>query len=650
MSIKKEAIVLFVLILLPISLAQDPGILPTSPLYGVEKAIDNINLATKTGEDKAITALQIKKERLAEAQFLIQQGIKVDVEDVEEAILDAQEKAEVVEKEVTPKIQEEVKKDSKETITTLKEIKEDLKKISAEENITESKDTEKDFVKLEKLINKNIAQEEKIRIASDLVKNIGDYCEKLAMQDYSLMESDEKCDPEQEDIPDWLKELIKKDIAEREEQAKQEMISQLTTCVMDPRQCDCSKIPVKKHQQECEENTALAIKCEYEEDMSACDELQSKPIVPEDMPAFLKPFFESTMKDLIAKKEEQMFKKFAPPECIEANARTRDACESLMREKYGEPPEECKDVRSKEECESRLIAAGKIPPECIENGKVISQEECMNKMIPEPCKQAGAFTREECERIMTEFYQIEGPPSGEGPPPECMKDSQFIGQEECEAIMKEKFAEGSPGEEKEQRCNANEDCIRTICPAAIGMDTPTCENNKCCCGNGKTCKAEEVKEEKTAITQVAIPQYGKDEVLVSGENGTELIKIEEIKQIITETEQIVHEEIGHTEETLALQQEIQELEQDKQKISEVSEEEIKGLAEQIEEKIKEETREETEQPRETEEHIIEQPKEEQSSQTEQREQSPPAEISTPIEAVTGSFLKIFNFFQENLNK
>lgn len=89
------------------------------------------------------------------------------------------------------------------------------------------------------------------------------------------------------------------------------------------------------------------------------------------------------------------------------------------------------------------------PPECKEAG-AFSKEECekvmIEKYLPSECKEAGAFTQEECEKVMKEKMPGEGmlPEGIAGPPPECTENGEFIGEEECQKIIEEKFGGMQP--------------------------------------------------------------------------------------------------------------------------------------------------------------------------------------------------------------
>src|SRR3989338_3740346 len=220
---------------------------------------------------------------------------------------------------------------------------------------------------LRALGNANVSSLVEGEVSPELAEKIGDFCDKLAQEDYSLMEAEPRCNPEQ--APEWLKEFIETDLQKREQEATKEVLSMITQCIEDPRQCDCDSIPVESHEQ----------------DESACNELESKgDEFLEDIPEFMRDIVTERVDQLMEKKEKEMFKKFAPDECIEAGVTTREECEEIMIEKYGPPPEEC-----------------------LENGNFIGEDEC--------------------KAIMEEKY---------GPPPsECMDGDRFIGAEACGAAF-----------------------------------------------------------------------------------------------------------------------------------------------------------------------------------------------------------------------
>ncbi|MBI5872113.1 hypothetical protein HZB88_03435 [archaeon] len=399
-GIKQFSIIFFaiflIVLLLPITFAADAGVTPDSPLYIADKAVDNALISMKYGEKKAQTALDVNKERVAEAGEMVKKGNR---EGALKALEQADKAVQIAKSEAGPNIEEDVAKSTEEITEMLYQMKEEMK---------DEPETWKD---VEELVSRQLSEQERVKIASELAKKIAQYCDGLAKQSFETMMEDQTCG--REDVPEWLEEYIDEEIMAREEEAKDMMIEMLTTCMMDPRQCDCSRIPVADERQDCETGSALAVRCEYENDKASCEELEKKgmPSAPENMPDFLKPIFESTIKELLEKKSQQMFDKLAPQECKDAGAKTREECESIMMQKYGAPPEEC-----------------------MRDGEFIGEDECkqimIDKYMPQECKDASAYTQEECEKLMIEKYT----------PEECKAVGAYT-QEACEAIMQQKAQE-----------------------------------------------------------------------------------------------------------------------------------------------------------------------------------------------------------------
>lgn len=438
---------------------ESAGMTPDSPFYFVDEIIDTVTIATAEGEEKAEAAANIAAEKVAEAKLMSDKNL---TSETLEALSNANVSS-LVEGDVSPKLKE-----------LTQEKMEFIKKLLAEMDQT----IPEDLSAIQSLIDAQQTQADKNKIAAELAEKIGDFCDKLAEQDYNLMEAEPRCDPEQ--APDWLKEFIETDIQKREQEATKDVLSMITQCIEDPRQCDCESIPVESHKQDCIENSALAVRCEYEQDESACNELESKgDEFLEDLPEFMIDIVTERVDQLMEKKEKDMFNKFAPEECIEAGVTTREECEEIMIEKYGPPPEECLENGNfigedeckaimeekygpppsecmdgdrfigEEACEATMIASGEIPQECVEGGEFIGRDECESIMkekygeTPEECMQDGEFIGEdECKSIMTEKF-------GEAPT-ECMQDGQFIGEDECKAIMIEKGMPFGPGGEGAQ--------------------------------------------------------------------------------------------------------------------------------------------------------------------------------------------------------
>lgn len=480
---KKEAFLIvttlfFIAIILSLSFIQAFQVVqaaqtaetPKSSIYPFfDKVIDNIKLFFAKGDKEIVLALEIREKYINSAFENIEFK---NTGEVIKNLNEAEEKLKFVQEQVSPETANEV-------VSNSLDVQEVIEKIMA------GKEVDAEF---SSYLEKHLSEEQKTQLAAQLSEKIGSFCEELAKQDFEVMMKEPKCNPD--NAPPWLKDKIEKEFQKMQEEAGKEIIEMLTTCMNDPRECDCSRIPVVAERAECEKGTSLAIKCEFQEDMSACSELEKigPPKAPASMPFFLKPLFEKTIQELMGKKEKEMFKKFAPKECVEKGATTRGECEKIMMEIYGPPPEECmEDGRfvGEEECNSRMIASGKIPSECIDNGKPLSQEECIKRMVasgkipseciesgkpvpeeectqrmvaagkmPTECVDNGKFVgQQECERRMIEIGKI---------PPECVRDGKPIEREECEKIMIEKHF---PKECKEANALTPAECEKILLPS-----------------------------------------------------------------------------------------------------------------------------------------------------------------------------------------
>ncbi len=616
------------------------GTTPDEVLYIVDEVVEDITLLIKKGEDKAEYALEVKEEKVAEAALMVGENKS---EEALVALVKANNVSDIVAQEVGLNLKEGAWKSAELSEEQLEKLKGKLP-------------LEAEWEEISKLIESQQGQEEKIKIASKLAEKIGVYCDELAKLDFQLMEEDEHCDPEQ--APEWLRGYVEEDLEKRQREAEEMMIGMLTTCINDPRECDCSQIPVVSEQRDCEINTRLAVRCEFERDMSACEELEGQePMVPEGIPDFLRPIFEEKVTELIAAKEKEMFSKLAPPECIEAGldnredceelmiekylppeckeagAYSKEECESLMMEKYGSPPEECmKDGRSlsREECEAIMIEKFNIPDECIKDGHPIGEEECRALTLPPECKEAGATSREECEKVMIEKHV---PPEckeagaltpeecekvmrekrgGEGgPPEECMVDGEFIGQEECEELMRGK--EGGPPPEcfVKGQFIGEEECNQKRAPPSEGLPPEGCPPVcaiACEFGNQKdergcpTCSCNPPPEKKELVEEkwpgyVVVP-VREDLVLIKNpETGeTEAVTREDAKQWVEENLGEPMEEIAPGEEISFLKDEIEKMETWKEEGLPAGEE----FEEELEERGGAEEQLPTEEPREEE--------------------------------------------------
>ena len=400
------------------------GILPSNPLYFVDKAIDDIRVDLANEEQKALVAIEVHNERIAEAEALIETE-EIKAEHVEEAISEAEENIKIVQEEITPEVNEEVKDSTKISVEVLTELKEKV--------------TEEAFPGIENALDKQIVEEKKTEIVAEITSKIDKLCTQL-IELVGLEEAiaqEPRCDPNFVNSPKWLKRKVNTDYKEFDENAKRKFFEEMSICFNDPRECRCGEIPITSFSNTCHKIIPHVIKCQFEHDENACQRVEEISReseggmfeeLPEDFRVELEEFFRT--------KERETFEKHFPRECKEAGLTTREECMKLMIDKY--MPQECKDagVTTREACERimREKYGGQrfdTPHECLRDGRFIGVEECerimFDKYLPRECKEAQAFTKEGCEAIMISKYA----------PPECLyENGKFVGKERCEEIIK----------------------------------------------------------------------------------------------------------------------------------------------------------------------------------------------------------------------
>ncbi|MBI2580964.1 hypothetical protein HYV85_04120 [Candidatus Woesearchaeota archaeon] len=366
---------------------ESAGVTPDSPLYVFDKIVDNVQLALAKGDDKTKKALEIKEERIAEAAVMVE---KKKPDAAVSALELAKKATEQAQKDLSPDLEKETNENVRRAARLLSGLEEKL--------------SDKEWEKAKKAFDEQLSEEEKVRVALLVSKSRLAYCDSIAKEDYDLMKGDELCQIEK--APEWLRGKVEGEFMAREENARKQILDSVSTCIVDPKKCDCSRIPVAKHSQDCEVKKALAIRCEYENDNGACAEL-SKETPDEFLPEFLGEEGKGTILELLRKKEQQMFDRFKPPEC-EAAATFED-CFKIMKDLYGEPPE-CEGL-SDDECAE--LMKSRPPP---------SEEELMNQFPPE-CREAGVKTPIECAELMFSKY---------GKPPQC----EGLDTRECMKLMR----------------------------------------------------------------------------------------------------------------------------------------------------------------------------------------------------------------------
>jgi hypothetical protein len=156
------------------------------------------------------------------------------------------------------------------------------------------------------------------------------------------------------------------------------------SCIDDPGTCNCEENLDISEKAKCEKLVALAIKCEYKDDETACGELESMKPTPQD--DFAKSFIPDFLMNLFSRKQDM----------VEYNLKKSDGV-----------PEECWDKNNKPECkqydylkETRL--------DWDEHGNFIGTNRArgiqepvptMQKSIPQCYDKENNFLEEKCGKI-----------------------------------------------------------------------------------------------------------------------------------------------------------------------------------------------------------------------------------------------------------
>jgi len=335
-----------VLSLSPLVLAQEQA----QTYSGFNRFTDNLRLAFSGGDNKVRLALEIREKEVNSAINNAQnQGEDEAIQNLERA----KEKLQIVQEKVSLRTSEEIK-------TSVDEV---TNKVNGEENLSEEFD-------------EYLLEEEKTQLTAVLTEKTYEYCSELAKEDFALMLKEEECNPDTA-IPGLEKDLAKlKDLQER---MFVQLMLEIRSCIDDPGTCNCEANVDAEQKAKCEKMVALALKCEYQDDEGACNELNSldAPKAESFVPDFLMNLFRA--------KEEQMLWGEKPSDCV---------------------PEECWDENDKPECR-QYDKFKETKEDWDEYGNFIgTRNKCgkegstptMQESIPQ-CFEGDVFLEEKCGKI-----------------------------------------------------------------------------------------------------------------------------------------------------------------------------------------------------------------------------------------------------------
>ncbi len=396
----------------------NPGILPDSPFYAVDQAIENILVG-----DNPERALAYREEKLAEAQAM---AGKQQTGDAQKALERASSYGDILEKEITPEMEEFAKGRSALAEGVLEGLAKDLPALDVVEHLE---------------------QQKRIALAGEVSSKIKELCEALSSLDPKQYA--ETCRTS-DDSPAWFRSQDRKLTKEQEAHVKV-FREKLQECFETSGvRCDCKGMGVKSFEQLCLEESSKAARCFENDNYDECDE--DDDIDFEDyLPDYLLPIMME-----MEQREGGM-----PPECRKAGATSPRECQKIMMELH--MPEECKEAGATTEKECRDIM---MPEECKEAGAT-TEKECRAIMMPDECKDAGATTEKECRLIMMPEECKEAGITSEKEcrklmmPEEC-KDAGINSESECRKLMKKLELENMPEECKEAGAKSGRDCQKIM--------------------------------------------------------------------------------------------------------------------------------------------------------------------------------------------
>jgi len=328
---------------------------------GVDRIVDNIELTFSRGDSRVEKALEIREKEVTSAINNLQNNkTKKAIKNLERA----KKKLEIIQEKVSLNTSNKVK-------TSVKEIKD---KINKEEDLSDK-------------FNDYLLEEEKTQLTAELTEKTFEYCKELAKEDFVLMLKEEECNPDtaQDGLKDELKKL--KDLQYR---MFVKLMLEIRSCIDNPITCNCEANNDINEKVKCEKMVALAVKCEYKEDETACNELEAMKPSPGD--SFAKSFIPKFLMNLFKEKHEM----------IEYEIQHSDGV-----------PEECWNNNDKPECKKYeklkennldwdeygnyrpILYPGKHPS----TGGIKEPMPTIQESVPECFDEEGNFLKEKCGKI-----------------------------------------------------------------------------------------------------------------------------------------------------------------------------------------------------------------------------------------------------------
>jgi len=333
------------------------GILLISPLVqaqtysGFNKFTNNIKMFFSSGDKKVMLALEIREKEVNSA---IENSQNQNEKDAIKNLERAHKKLQIVQEKVSLNTSEEIK-------TSVDEV---MARLNKEENLS---DKFEDY----------ILEEEKTQLTTELTEKTFEYCTELAKEDFALVLKEEECNPDT--APKGLEKELEalKDLQLR---MFVQLMLEIRSCIDDPGTCNCEANVDVKQKARCEKMVALAIKCEYKEDETSCNEL--KAMEPKSGDGFAESFVPDFLRNLFREKSYMIDYDIEPSDGV---------------------PEECWDYNDKPECR-QYDHLKETKDDWDEYGNFIGKrpkdkEPTMRESIPQCFDEEDNFLEKKCGKI-----------------------------------------------------------------------------------------------------------------------------------------------------------------------------------------------------------------------------------------------------------
>jgi hypothetical protein len=346
-----------------VELEGSAGMTPDSALYFLESFMEGILV----GDDPE-AALKYKEEKILELKEMIESG---DEEAAEKALKLVEKYNAILQKEVSPELDERVRASSKAVKIILEKIE-----FGLEGNQWDD---------VREAIDQNMKEEDKIALAAKISNKIAGLCKALSALD--PLQYSQVCKSD-DDAPNWKKDLDRELTEEQEEEAK-EFFEIMSECFDDPNQCRCDDISVKPFADQCNVIAPLAAACDSG-DEEACEEME-KAGDPIDL---LPDYLQDIMEDLENRYGDSKHDLHIPKECVEAGAESKEECSKVMFKMHSPP--ECLEA----------LESGKIDPQNERESREQCEEIMFNANAPMECIEAGLKDFRDCDKHM---FKLDAP-------------------------------------------------------------------------------------------------------------------------------------------------------------------------------------------------------------------------------------------------